>query len=674
VHEDHAEHEMDITQVADETDNTKQHETMPEDLRASELRYRRLFESARDGILILDVGSRRITDVNPFMVELTGYPRDEFLGKELWQIGLFKHRDESRAAFRELQEKGYIRYEDLPLQTKTGKQWNVEFVSNVYTEDNRQVIQCNIRDITGRKRAEAALRDAQERLSQAMNAANMFSWEMNPKTQEFSFSSNLERTMGFTFPKEIINNPLENHLHPEDAERAVRKTLRAIETGEPYEDTMRMINPHTGEIVWMHSQGVVARNAEGVERFVGIAQNITERKRAEEALRVSEMRFRAMFEQANVGIVQASFDGTLLKVNPGFCKIVGYTEGELDGMAIRDLTHPNDYQEEETLTRRLMAGEIPGYSIEKRYLRKDGRLVWGQMTATRVSQSSGEPFYMLAIVEDISERKWAEDALVRLNEQLEQRVAERTVELMGTNDSLQAEIAERRKAERERASILRRLVMAQEEERRRIARDMHDQFGQQLTVLILKLGMLKEDCGGQRELREQVENLEEVAGRLDADVDFLVWQLRPTALDDLGLQDALAKFAQNWSKHFGIPVEVLTRGLGKEASTSEIDTTLYRIAQEALNNAAKHSRAASVTILLEGRADAVSLIIEDDGVGFNVESVSGANDKGLGLVGMRERAALVGGTAEVESQPGEGTRVIVRIPTPPPAQKGKAHE
>jgi PAS domain S-box-containing protein len=940
--------------VADAPAKVTRHQTTPEELQVSEIRYRRLFESARDGILILDAASRLITDVNPFMVELLGYSREKFLGKELWEIGLFKDRDDSQAAFRELWETGYIRYEDLPLQTKAGNLWHVEFVSNVYQEAGRSVIQCNIRDITERKRAEAALLDAQERLAQAMDAAKMFSWEMDLKTQRFSFSPNLERTMGFTFPRDVIDDPVGNHLHPEDAEQAVQKTLRAIETGEPYEDTMRMINPHTGQTVWMHSQGVVAKNAEGEERFVGIAQNITERRhieilldtqkkalemvvsgsplaevlgylaaivegqsdgsavasilllddggrlhngaspslpedylqaiegieadagvgtccaaaatartiispdiaadpkwrdlkhlplalglpaawsmpivaadgrvlgtfgtyfrekrgptklerqtveilartaalaierkraeealrgaheritnifesitdcfyaldadwrftyvnpqaeeyfgrprekmlgrvytevfpltrgtealarlqeamseqkplqfeiispttgrwvdlhvfpvdgglgvyfrditerhRTEEALRESETRFRAMFEQANVGIVQASFDGTLVKVNPGFCKIVGYTEDEVSGMAIRDLTHPDDYVVEEALTRRLMAGELPGYSIEKRYLHKEGRLVWGQMTATLVSQSSGGPFYMLAIVEDISERKGAEEALVRLNERLEQRVAERTAELMELSNSLQAEIVERRRAESERASILRRLVMAQEEERRRIARDMHDQFGQQLTVLLLKLGMLKEDCGGQKGLCEQIESLEEVAGRLDADVDFLVWQLRPTALDDLGLQDALTNFAQNWSMHFGIPVEVMARGLRNEASTSEIDTTLYRIAQEALNNVAKHARAANVSVILERRADAVSLIVEDDGVGFDSESASGVDAKGLGLIGMRERAALVGGTAEVESHPDEGTRVIVRIPAPPAAQGGR---
>ena len=123
-------------------------------LRASEIRYRRLFEAARDGILILNAVTLKITDVNPFLTELLGYSRDEFLGKELWEIGLFSDKEASQTAFRELQETGYLRHEDLPLQTKHGERREVEFVSNVYEEDGQQVIQCNIRDITDRKRAE----------------------------------------------------------------------------------------------------------------------------------------------------------------------------------------------------------------------------------------------------------------------------------------------------------------------------------------------------------------------------------------------------------------------------------------------------------------------------------------------------------------------------------------
>jgi len=133
-------------------------------MRASEIRYRRLFEAARDGILILDPNTRKITDANPFMTELLGYPHEELLGKELWEIGLLKDEEASRAAFRELQQNHFIRYEDLPLQAKTGKHHEVEFISNLYEEDARFVIQCNIRDITERKGAEQALINAKDEI------------------------------------------------------------------------------------------------------------------------------------------------------------------------------------------------------------------------------------------------------------------------------------------------------------------------------------------------------------------------------------------------------------------------------------------------------------------------------------------------------------------------------
>ena len=153
-------------------------------MRASEIRYRRLFEAARDGILILDPGTRKITDANPFMSELLGYPHVELLGKELWEIGLLKDEEDSRAAFRELQEKQFIRYEDLPLQTKAGRRREVEFVSNIYKEDGRDVIQCNIRDITERKRVEHALRRAKDQLADQAAQLEGLVVERTAKLQE----------------------------------------------------------------------------------------------------------------------------------------------------------------------------------------------------------------------------------------------------------------------------------------------------------------------------------------------------------------------------------------------------------------------------------------------------------------------------------------------------------
>jgi two-component system CheB/CheR fusion protein len=133
-------------------------------MKRSEIRYRRLFETAPDGVLMLDPDSRKITDANPFILEFLGYRKDELLGKELWEIGLLKDEHASQEAFRELQEKGFIRYENLPLESKGGEKREVEFVSSLYDESGHKVIQCNIRDVTVRKVTEAALREAKDRL------------------------------------------------------------------------------------------------------------------------------------------------------------------------------------------------------------------------------------------------------------------------------------------------------------------------------------------------------------------------------------------------------------------------------------------------------------------------------------------------------------------------------
>jgi signal transduction histidine kinase len=225
-----------------------------------------------------------------------------------------------------------------------------------------------------------------------------------------------------------------------------------------------------------------------------------------------------------------------------------------------------------------------------------------------------------------------------------------------------ADVTERRRAEEERAHLLRRLITAHEEERGRLSREMHDQFGQHLSVLALKIAALKRDCVEHEALREQVELLEALANQLDSDIEFLVWNLRPTALDDLGLVVASSNLAARWAEHVGIKPDLHTRGMDKERLAGEIETMLYRVLQEALTNVAKHATAENVSILLERRGGTVSLLVEDDGIGFDAERVFGTAGKGLGLIGMRERAALVGGKVEIESHPGSGTTIAVRVP------------
>jgi signal transduction histidine kinase len=191
---------------------------------------------------------------------------------------------------------------------------------------------------------------------------------------------------------------------------------------------------------------------------------------------------------------------------------------------------------------------------------------------------------------------------------------------------------------------------------------MHDQFGEQLTALGLRIRTLKEASRDRPELAGPIEALETVAQRLDRDVDHLVWELRPTALDDLGLRAALANYLQDWSSRVSVSAELHTAGLADDRLASEVETTLYRIAQEALNNIAKHAKAEHVEIILERRSDHVSLIVEDDGVGFD-QSRGDTAGRGFGLLGMQERAALVGATLHIESTLGEGTTILVRMPT-----------
>lgn len=163
-------------------------------LQVSETRYRRLFETAQDGILILDANTGCITDVNPFLVKMLGYSHAEFLGKRLWEIGPFKDIAADQAAFIELQSKGYIRYEDLPLETSDGRRMNVEFVSNVYWVDQQRVIQCNIRDITARKRTEAALRQSMARNEELDAFAHTVAHDLkNPACLVISYAELLTR-------------------------------------------------------------------------------------------------------------------------------------------------------------------------------------------------------------------------------------------------------------------------------------------------------------------------------------------------------------------------------------------------------------------------------------------------------------------------------------------------
>jgi PAS domain S-box-containing protein len=395
-----------------------------------------------------------------------------------------------------------------------------------------------------------------------------------------------------------------------------------------------------GHYVDVLSRGIPVRREPGgpVVRIVGTHFDLTERKRAEAALRQSEERLTLAFAGAQEGIYDWNLETGAVVYSTHWKRMLGYEDHEIEPhvSAFERLIHPDDLARATQVNTSVSRGDTP-YETEFRLRHKNGHYIHVLSRGFPVHREPDGPVVRIVGTHfDLTERKQAEEA------------------------------RERERGERARTELLGRMVFAQEDERRRIAREMHDQFGEQLTALGLRIRMLKEAAAGRANLSEQIAALEDVAQQLDRDVDHLVWELRPTALDDLGLRAALANYIQDWSVRVGVPAELHTTGLTTERLASEIETTLYRIAQEALNNIAKHARARHVEIILERRSDQVSLIVEDDGVGFDFAEMDGER-RGFGLLGMQERAALVGATVQIESAPGEGTTIFVRTPTSPVA-------
>ena len=257
-------------------------------------------------------------------------------------------------------------------------------------------------------------------------------------------------------------------------------------------------------------------------------------------------------------------------------------------------------------------------------------------------------------------RKRAEEALREseaqlrsLNEQLEERVRDRM-------HDLQAEVQERRTGEERIKNLLRQLVSAQEQERRRIARELHDTFGQQLAALHMSIEVLRAKAGGDPTVHENIERMREVFDRLNSSVDFLAWELRPPSLDLLGLDAALESYVKEWSQQFGIEAGYEGIAVSGLRLAAEAETNLYRIFQEVLQNIHKHAGADRVNVVFERRDGQAVLIVEDNGKGYDSEDQN--DGRGMGLINMRERAALIGGNIEIESQSGEGTTVFVRVP------------
>ncbi len=386
-----------------------------EALETSELRFRRLFETAQDGILILDADTGMIEVVNPFLIDMLGYSHEELLGKKLWEIGFFKDIGASQSAFKELQEKGYIRYEDLPLETKKGRCMEVEFISNVYKVDGKKVIQCNVRDITGR-RISKALRESEEKYLQVVENAAEAILVVQDGMIRF-INPNTVELIGYS-KEELISRPFLEFIHPEDREMVLQRHLKRSR-GEalPRVLSFRVVDKD-GDTKWVEIN-ITLISWEGKPATLNFLTNITERKQAEKSLQESKERYRELFDGAPVGYFEYDIEGRITNVNRTELRMLGYTLEEMIGQPVWKFIVEEEIARQQILAK--LAGTMPLIrSFERIYRKKDGT-TFPALTENRLLRDAeGRIISVRSTSQDITDRKRAEQEMRALEEQFRQ--------------------------------------------------------------------------------------------------------------------------------------------------------------------------------------------------------------------------------------------------------------
>lgn len=364
----------------------------------------------------------------------------------------------------------------------------------------------------------------------------------------------------------------------------------------------------------------------------------------EAALRDSEGRFRFLYEQNPSMYFTVDVEGTVQSVNPFGAEQLGYDVADLVGKSVLDVFHPEDRDAVRQQLQTCIGDPGKAFSWELRKVHRDGCVLWVREIA-RAVHDRDDNIVVLVVCEDITGRRAVEEELRRARDEMERRVAERTGEL--------------RESQRELRLLAGRLLTAQEDERRRLAREMHDDLSQRIRGFALQAeNMARREKGLSPSGEESVRALAARLSALANDVHALSRRLHPAMLKDLGLVSAVEAECAAFGEQGRVQADFQAEGV-PETVDPETALCLYRITQEALRNVAKHAATDRARVRLTAEGDVLELTVADDGQGFDAQRVRGV---GLGLASMLERARYVHADFGVESRPGAGTVVRVRVP------------
>jgi PAS domain S-box-containing protein len=481
-------------------------------------------------------------------------------------------------------------------------------------------------DITERKSAEEALHQKDIELREAQRLAGVGSWQWDRENDAAIWSDELYRISGRDHKLPPVRYSEISQLYTAESSSRLRDAIEeTLRTGRQFELDVEMIRAD-GKTRWLTARGEAQRDPAGrIVRLRGTVQDITERRRSDQALRESEQRLRLAAQAGRMYAYEWDRESDLIVRSADFAYILGLT-GEPKTSTCQEMlttVHPDDRANVMAATIRCTP-ENPTCRVQYRVVRPDESVVWMEKIGHAVFDNAGSMVRMVGMVADITERKLAEEAL---------------------------------------SNMSRRLIEAQETERARIARDLHDDIGQQLALLSMTLEHTKQVARkADNKIRGRLDDLRKQILNLSASVQNLSHELHSHTLRFVGVANAMRSFCLELSKKQNVEIDFSHTDMPNNVS-QEISLCLFRVLQEALHNAVRHSGVNQFDAELRGTSGALYLTVHDSGLGFDVEAAK--RGRGLGLRSMQERLKLVNGEISIDSQRSQGTTIRACVPFNP---------
>ena len=496
-----------------------------------------------------------------------------------------------------------------------------------------------VKDITERKRAEALVRESEEKYKNLVELSADIIYLSDKEGNQVFMNDQAFKALEYS-PEDVIGRPWSFLIHPDDRETSAAVFTAMIEQQVDIFNFENRYVTKSGKVINVLHNVRILRNEQGeIVGTQGIARDITQRKQVEDRLKL----FSRAMEEATDGVQIVDLDGRIVYSNRAAEEMYGYSVGELTGKHVNEMSIEREFSSKVIIPEIMQTGSWSGEIMS---VRKDGSRFPIWLSTALVKNEKGEPIAMVGIIRDITERRQAETALRRSHVELEVLVHERTAELRMINEQL--------------SMFSSYLQEAREKERTSIAREIHDELGQALTALKMDLSWLKKRLPkNQKPLLEKEASMSELVEATIQTVKKISTELRPGILDHLGLTAAIEWQAEEFQKRTGIPcgVSIVPEEIVPDKDRS---TTIFRIFQETLTNITRHAKATKVSVRLERENNSLILEVRDNGKGITEKQL--ADSKSLGLMGMRERAAYWGGHVNMKGIRNGGTTVIVHIP------------